>query len=315
MQGGRLFEIIYVLLERGGATVSALAEQLEVSERTIRRDVDALSAAGIPIYAARGRQGGVRLMDGFALSKSMLSADEQDEILYALQSLRATGAAGDSALLARLSAFFRREAVDWIDADFSDWSDEGKGRALFQLLKTALLERRLLSFDYHGQNGGASRRVVEPVRLRFKGIAWYLQAWCRDKQDFRSFKLSRMANVRMLEEHFAPRHALPIPEELEMPAVPLTPVTLRFAPSAAFRVYDEFDHAHITVQPDGALLVQTDYPAESWGFSHLLSYGASAEVLSPASLRQAIAAEAKRILRIYENADAPCPLWPDTIRL
>lgn len=308
MQGGRLFEILYILLERGGVTVSALAQQLEVSERTIRRDIDALSAAGIPVYATRGRQGGVRLMDGFALSKSMLSACEQDEILYALQSLRATGAAPDSSLLHRLSAFFHREAADWIDVDFSDWSDDGEGRALFQLFKSAVLEHRVLTFDYHGQNGSTTQRVVEPIRLRFKGISWYLQAWCREKQDFRSFKLSRMANARMLNEQFAPRRALPIPKESELPATPMTAVTLRFAPSAAFRVYDEFDHAHITVQLDGSLLVQTDYPAESWGFSHLLSYGADVEILAPASLRQTIAAEAKKILSHYENADAPCPL-------
>ena len=92
MQSGRLFEILYILLERGGATVGELAGQLEVSERTIRRDIDALSASGVPVYAARGRRGGVRLLDGFVLSKSLLSAREQDEILYALQSLRATGA-------------------------------------------------------------------------------------------------------------------------------------------------------------------------------------------------------------------------------
>ena len=167
MQSGRLFEILYILLERGGATVGELAGQLEVSERTIRRDIDALSAAGVPVYAARGRRGGVRLLDGFVLSKSLLSAREQDEILYALQSLRATGAEQDGVLLTRLSALFRRDTVDWIDADFSDWGDTGERRALFEQLKAAILERRVLSFDYFGQNGQAARRTAEPVKLRF----------------------------------------------------------------------------------------------------------------------------------------------------
>ena len=170
MQSGRLFEILYILLERGGATIPDLACQLEVSERTIRRDIDALSAAGVPVYAARGRRGGVRLMDGFVLSKSLLSAREQDEILYALQTLRATGAVQDGALLTRLSALFRREAVSWIDADFSDWGDSGERRALFELLKSSILERRVLAFDYYGQkmcirDSDRAGRVVQNEHL------------------------------------------------------------------------------------------------------------------------------------------------------
>ena len=313
MQSGRLFEILYILLERGGATVGELAAQLEVSERTIRRDIDALSASGVPVYAARGRRGGVRLLDGFVLSKSLLSAREQDEILYALQSLRATGAEQDGALLTRLSALFRREAVDWIDADFSDWGDAGERRALFDLLKTAILERHVLAFDYYGQNGQATHRTAEPVKLRFKGISWYLQAWCREKKAFRTFKLSRMERVVRLDERFAPHDAPPALDGSGAVSVPETLIVVRFSPVVAFRVYDEFDRARITPQPDGSLIVQTKWPAGAWGAGYLLSYGSHAEILHPPALRRHVAAEAEKIMALYQNADGRCPVSGGTM--
>ena len=314
MQSGRLFEILYILLERGGATVGELADQLEVSERTIRRDIDALSAAGVPVYAARGRRGGVRLLDGFVLSKSLLSAREQDEILYALQSLRATGAEQDGALLTRLSALFRRETVDWIDADFSDWGDTGERRALFEQLKAAILERRVLSFDYFGQNGQAARRTAEPVKLRFKGISWYLQAWCRERQAFRTFKLSRMEHVAVLDEHFAPHAAPPSLDGTGTVSVPTTRIVVRFSPAVAFRVYDEFERARIQPQPDGSLLVRTEWPVGAWGAGYLLSYGAQAEILHPPALRRHVFEEAEKIAALYQNADAPCPVCGSTMK-
>ena len=313
MQSGRLFEILYILLERGGATVGELAARLEVSERTVRRDIDALSAAGVPVYAARGRRGGVRLLDGFVLSKSLLSAREQDEILYALQSLRATGAERDGALLTRLSALFRREAVDWIDADFSDWGDTGERRALFSLLKAAILEQRVLAFDYCGQNGQAARRTVEPAKLRFKGISWYLQAWCREKKAFRTFKLSRMEHVSLLDEQFVPHSPPPALDGAGAISVPTTRIVVRFSPVVAFRVYDEFDRANITPQPDGSLIVQAEWPVGAWGAGYLLSYGSHAEILHPPALRRHVAEEAEKIAALYRNADGPCPVSGGTI--
>ncbi len=106
MQEGRLFRIVYHLLSKGQTTITELAKKLEVSERTIYRDLDALSAAGIPVYMERGRNGGVRLMEDYVLSRELLSEEERKELLSALQSLSAAGAY-DAALLQKLSALFQ----------------------------------------------------------------------------------------------------------------------------------------------------------------------------------------------------------------
>ncbi|MDY3619533.1 helix-turn-helix transcriptional regulator [Agathobaculum sp.] len=300
MQSGRLFEILYVLLERGSATVGELAGRLEVSERTVRRDIDALSAAGIPVYAARGRGGGVRLLDDFVLSKSLLSAREQDEILYALQSLRATGLGSETAVLSRLSGLFGRNTADWIDVDFSSWGSGPGGKQSFALLRDAILSRRVLRFDYYGTNGTATRRTVEPAKLCFKGMGWYLQGFCRTRQDFRTFRLSRMENLRVLEETYTP-HGEPPQIDSAQDDVPLERLTVRFAPPLAFRVYDEFDRARITREEDGSLLVECEWPVGEWGCGYLLSFGEGAEVIAPESARAYVARAAQNILKQYRK--------------
>lgn len=201
MQAGRLFELLYLLIERDNWTVNALSKRLEVSERTVRRDLDGLSAVGVPVYTVQGRGGGVRLLPGFVLDRSLLSAKEQDEILYGLQALRATGLQPNQTLLRQLSSLFgRRQDYDWLEADFSEWGSGGCSRERFELLKRGILERHPLTFLYYAADQRAAWRTVEPVRLCFKGISWYVQAWCRTRQAFRTFKLSRMEQVQLCEQ-------------------------------------------------------------------------------------------------------------------
>lgn len=301
MQSGRLFQLLYLLLEGENWTVRRLSERLEASERTIRRDLDALSAAGIPVYTVQGRGGGVRLLPGFVLDRSLLSGQEQDTILYGLQTLHATGMDATDDLLRELSRLFRREtAKRWIDADFSPWNG-GIDRALFDLLREAILHHIPISFDYYSAEGEATSRTIEPIQLSFKGMAWYIQGWCRLREDFRTFKLNRMDAVTLCEgEHFTPRELPPLPDQIAL-GTNMTSVVVRFAPEIAYRVYDEFDRARIVPQPDGSLIVHTDWPLGLWGVSYLLSYGSTAEVIQPEALRRALAQEAKKIAAQYSH--------------
>lgn len=305
MQTGRLFEILYLLLERGDMTVEALADRLEVSERTIRRDIDALSGAGVPIYTVRGRNGGIRLLPDFTLSRTLLSHQDQDQILSALQTLQAIGAA-DAALLTHLRGLFGRNTGNWLDADFSDWSSSEQRRVEFALIRQAILEHRLLRFCYHGQNGVFSHRTVEPALLRFKGMAWYLQGWCRQREDYRIFKLSRLTGLELLEETF-PDRGTPPPLETFNAAPATISLVIRFAPEVAFRVYDEFESSQIVRQSDGSLLVCTQWPPGAYGASYLLSYGPFAQVLSPPSMVLQMKRATEKILSLYQKADISCP--------
>lgn len=180
----RLLSIIYILMNKGTVTATELAERFEVSVRTIYRDVDALSMAGIPIYTTKGRGGGISLTEQFVLNKMLVSKKEQKQILAALTSLRETGVREEEEILQKLGDFFMEKPDNWVAIDFSDWS--GRRQALFAQIKDAVLNRHVILFDYYGQHGEMNRRCVEPVQLLFKEYTWYLRAFCRTRPGYAS---------------------------------------------------------------------------------------------------------------------------------
>ena len=161
MQINRLLEIVYVLLRQKTVTAKELAEKFEVSQRTIYRDVDTLSLAGIPVYTEKGKGGGISLLPEFVVSKSILSESEQNEILSALHGLSNIKTVETNQVLQKLSAVFNKTAVSWLEVDFTDWSFRG-GKE-FNDFKTAILERRIAEFDYYSAYGEFTHRRVEPI--------------------------------------------------------------------------------------------------------------------------------------------------------
>lgn len=142
MQESRLFQIVYYLLDKGQATAPELAKRFEVSVRTIYRDIDALRGAGIPVYAEAGRNGGIRLMSDFVLDQALLSGEEKQEILAALQSVNITRNLTESQTLQKLSAMFDLSSENWLEVDFSRWGNQGFDKEKFELLKTAVIHCR-----------------------------------------------------------------------------------------------------------------------------------------------------------------------------
>ena len=298
----RRFDMLYFLLRHGDVTARQLAERFEVSLRTVYRDVEALSAAGVPIYAEPGRNGGIRLQKGYVMDRLMLSRQEQGDILAALQSLSATNYPMDRRVMGKLAALFGRTEQPWIDVDFSDWSDQH--RDVFTLLRAAIMEKRAVAFDYFGRDGVRTHRVVEPLQLRFKSKAWYLHAFCRSAQDLRTFRLTRIDGLELLGEHF--ERSLPevAPAGFEAYGAPCHPLTrLRIDGALTYRVLDEFDPGQAVRNADGSYTVEARFPVDEWLVGYVLSFGAGAEVLEPAELRRAVAAEIRKMSSKYENVD------------
>jgi len=306
MKNSRLFEILYLLVERRSITAWELAERFEVSERTIYRDVDALSAAGIPVYAQRGRGGGIRLMDQFVLDRMLLSPEQQDEVLLALQAVLGVQRAGyERDTLSKLSALFRRQGGDWLEVDFAGWGGGEQERVNFQFAKEAILSRRRLDFTYYSSAGERTQRRTEPAKLVFKSGCWYLQAFCLTRQDWRVFRLGRMEDPALEEERYTPRPA-PAALEPESPAEGReVRLKLRFQPEAAYRVLDFFHPSQVTREAEGRLLVDCAFPEDGWVLAFLLSFGDRVEVLEPDDWRKRLARESKKIAEIYKRRRTP----------
>lgn len=291
-------------MRQGTVTAAELAERFEVSVRTIYRDMDTLSAAGIPVYAKKGKNGGICLTEQFVLNKMLLTKDEQQEILSGLVSLRETKAEAGENILQKLGEFFRTDPVDWLAIDLSDWS--GSRVQLYENIKNAILSRRLLQFDYYGKNGQMRRRTVEPVKLLFKEYTWYLKAYCRERKDWRLFKLFRIKRLLVQEETFVPRaecisqEDAPQGREIQTDLnMNMTVVDVRIDKREAYRVYDRFEEEEIEVLPDGNFMVHFHLAMDDWGYGVLLSFGPSAEVLAPEAVRQEMKRRVQQMAKWY----------------
>lgn len=334
----RLLGIIYILLKKGTVTAGELAERFEVSTRTIYRDVENLSMAGIPVYTSKGKNGGISLTEQFVLDRLMVSDEEQQRILAALASLQETGASEEGEILKKLGDFFKAEPVNWVSIDFSNWS--GRDTELFEQIRESILGRRVMEFDYYGQYGEMSRRTVEPVQLLFKDYTWYVRAYCRKRGAMRMFKVRRMKRVRVLEEIFVPRPTEPeqiaesqVREENELLVVEMLQesetketvvervvaektaaegvtaegiamennpeIIIWIDGKEAYRIYDKFEEEEITKLPDGNFEVRVRYFLDDWVYGMILSFGPSARILKPERVRKEMARRITEMKKLY----------------
>lgn len=317
----RLLGIIYILMNKGTVTAVQLSERFEVSVRTIYRDIEKLSMAGIPVYAKKGKNGGICLTDRFVLDKLLVSQEEQLQIMAALGSMEQTGGGIESQTLRKLGDFFQMEPSNWVSIDFSDWS--GRRNDLFLQLKDAILQCRVMKFDYYGQYGEMTNRTVEPAQLLFKDYTWYLRAYCRERKAMRMFKILRMKRVEVTDEVFEPDEKSCAKQEVTAASQnsgltycqtdksspyafqtgELTEIVLRIDGKEAYRVYDRFEEDEITVREDGDFLIKMQVPLDDWVYGMILSFGPSAEVIKPVGIREQLRKRITQMLVFYERQD------------
>lgn len=300
MKENRYFQMIYLLLDKGQMTAPELADYFEVSIRTIYRDIDILSAAGIPIYATQGKGGGIAIQDSYVLKKSLLSEQEQKQILMALQGIRVLEDEQINMLLSKLSGVFQRQQGNWLEIDFSTWTKSGAGKHNFQLLQSAIWKSRIVSFSYYSGKGEQTKRIIEPHKLVLKTSDWYLYGYCTLRKDFRFFKLTRIRDLKLQDAEYmreTPEHIFERSDEFEMKTVQ---VTLLFDAGMSHEVYEKFDE-EVSEQEDGSLLVTTILPDNELLYSYVLSCRERVEVLSPPYVRDNVRKRVRKMLEIYKT--------------
>lgn len=299
MRESRLFRIVYYLLQNGKATAPELAQKFEVSIRTIYRDIDSISSAGIPIYATQGKGGGISILNDYTLDKSLFSEQEQEQMLIALQGMVATTEENSNELLTKLSGLFQINSTNWIEVDFSDWAHRTPQQDTFNIIKEAIFQKRTISFCYFSGKGNKEKRNVRPIRLVFKSKSWYLYSFCLLRNDYRFFKLTRIKELEMLSETFT-QDFTPTKIEKQIQVENTVAVKLKFDMQAAFRVYDEFTD-NITEDSQGNLYVQIDLPDNEVLYSYVMSFSDSVEIIEPQSIREQMKKRLKKMQEKYRT--------------
>lgn len=296
MKINRLFQIVYILLERKTITAKELADKFEVSTRTIYRDIEVLSSSKIPIYTNKGKGGGINLLDDFVLDKSILSEEEQNQILFSLQSLQKLNINNEEKLLEKMSMLFNKSSKNWIEVDFSNWGIDNCQNNKFNSIKDAILNKNIIEFKYYNSKGEESVRQVEPLQVWFKDKSWYIKAYCRIKQDYRIFKIARIKDIKILEENFERE----LPKETSTNyQVKIMPLELEIKKEMSYRVYDEFEKENISKKENGDFIIKVEYPENDWVYGYILSFGEHIKVISPEYAKNIIREKLKKAINNY----------------
>jgi predicted DNA-binding transcriptional regulator YafY len=301
MKNNRLLELTLILLNKSTVTARELAERFDVSTRTIYRDIDQLSSAGVPVYTNKGSGGGISLLEDYSLNKAFLTEHERDSLLLALKTLQATKYPEIDGILEKIGAVFRKAAAaNWVQIQFSPWGSGPNEENKFLDIKRAILECKVVAFDYINADGVLSRRSIEPMQLTFKSQAWYVWGYCRTRRDFRTFRISRIRKMVVTDETFV-RRPLESAKDEEPTAPSRQNVTLklRFQPEDLYRVYDDYDQDRITRNADGTYDVTVTFPEDEWVYGYIMSFGDRVEVLEPPHIRHIVRERMKKALKYY----------------
>lgn len=319
MRASRLLSILTMLQARGRVTAQALADECEVSLRTIYRDVDALSAAGIPIYSERGSAGGYRLLEGYRTRLNGLSAREAEALFLTGLSgpaadlgLGAAMAAAQLKLLVAMPADLRAGAERMrarFHLDAPGWFADTEQPTHLQLVAGAVWEQRRIEMRYRSWRG-EKQRIVDPLGLVLKGGAWYLVGRCDG--DPRTYRVGRILGLEVTAEGFEPPEAFDLAaywragtQRLEADlykqraVVRLSPWGVKMLEAftspfvrAGARIEDD-------ARPDGWRKAILPVGSIRQASLEMLRFGAEAEVLDPPELRATMAEIAREMGRIY----------------
>lgn len=310
MKVDRLVSIIMILLDKERIGARELADMFEVSPRTIYRDVDAINMAGVPVHSTSGVGGGFEIMQNYKVDKKVFSTADLSAILMGLSGLSGM-MHGDELVnaLAKVKSFIPADRArdievkaNQIHIDLSRWMGNGHVQPYLETVKVALQESRLLTFEYMANHGSKTARTIEPYQLVLKGGHWYVQGYCHKRNDFRLFKLSRMANLQMKEEAFIPReYEKPILDIGDMLETMQIKIKICIHKSAMDRVLDFCSHEDITPDGDEHYVVSFPFIEKDYYYDMLLGLGDKCECLEPPHVRAEIRRRIHALAAIYES--------------
>ena len=308
MKVDRLVSIIMTLLDKKRIGAQELADMFEVSPRTIYRDIDAINMAGVPIRSISGVGGGFEIMPEYKIDRNVFSTTDLSAILMGLSNL-SNMVRGDELVnaLTKVKSFIPADKVNDIEVkinqiciDLSPWLGNKNIQPYLQLIKAALEDHKPLSFAYIAHHGNKTVRTVEPYQLVLKSGHWYFYGYCYNRSDYRLFRLSRMSDLQIKQETFAPRdHQKPILDFEEMIETMQTEIKIRIHKSALDRVLEFCAYDHILPDGDEYYVVNFPFIENEYYYDILLSFGDKCECLEPSHIRAGMKKKTHDLAMIY----------------
>lgn len=293
--------MIYMLLNNEVLSASALAEKYKVSQRTIYRDIDAICAAGIPVVSYQGVNGGYGIIDTYKMDKSLLGSYDVSSLITILHSMSTVF--DDERALETIHKLQTLQHSDASPSLTMNIGGSGAYNESLRILRVAITECRIVRFDYVNAKNERKERCVEPINLLYRYDSWYLYGFCRERKDYREFKLPRMANLLATTEYFQKHSQLPDRDRsYDRQQQNKVNATLHFSVACLARAMDFFYIAEKSFNDDGTLTMtlQVDpWSVERWLVPSLLSFGDGVVVVDPPELREMVKAAIVKMLKRY----------------
>ncbi|AME05145.1 YafY family transcriptional regulator [Bacillus siamensis] len=298
----RLLSIIFKLLHNEILSASSLADEFQVSSRTIYRDIEAICAAGIPIVSYQGANGGFGMMKGYKFDKSLIGSHDVLNLITVLSSL---------------SSLFEDKEVEHTIDRLKPLDTSGNNRTLYVDLESLrrdpnslrqlrkAIHEKVVRFDYVSNKNELTSREAEPIHLHYKFRNWYVYGYCRERQDVREFKVSRMMNITLTQEEFMHSHKVKDDSSYsDSNAEGFEDVVIWVDPNSLAKALDQFQNASKVMNSDGSMTftISVYQPLHAgWLISILLSFGSGAKMIKPVQLQSKLIAEAKKIMKVYQD--------------
>ena len=302
MKIDRLIGILSILLQKEMTTAPELAERFEVSRRTINRDIEALCKAGIPIQTSRGAGGGISIMNGYRMDRTILTSKDMQMILAGLRSLDSVSG---SRYYGQLMEKIRTGSSEFISGrdsiliDLSSWYRETLAPKI-ETIQDAIELKKTIRFQYYSP-GGDTEREIEPYYLIFKWASWYVYGYCLLRNDFRLFKLNRMDSISHAAAFKGDRE-VPVPDLSNKKVFPAKDmVKAMFDPSMKWQLVEEYGVDSFTEMDDGNLLFEHEYADDEGLLAWMLSCRNKVTVLEPKRIREKLYHITSEIVKRYEE--------------
>lgn len=302
MKIDRLIGILSILLQQEKVTAPFLAEKFEVSRRTINRDIEDICKAGIPLVTMQGPNGGISIMEGYRLDRTLLTSSDMQAILAGLRSLDSvSGTNKYQQLMEKLSVGKSNVLAsnNHVLIDLSSWYKSTLAPKI-ELIQAAIGRKDKIEFIYYSPKG-EGRRILEPYLLVFQWASWYVWGYCTERTDYRMFKLNRMLELKCTGEAFEPRQIPEFKIENERIFPWNIHVTALFEPAMKWRLIEEYGIDSFKVQDDGKLRFKSGFMDKEGLFGWLLSFGTQVQLIAPEELRVEFIKLSKEIIKRYEN--------------